>query len=293
MNEILILGGSGILGSSLVNECKIRNISYAAPCSSVLDITKQNEILHYFSMHQPSAIVNCAAWTDVENSEIEFQQACAINADSVKFLALTAKQADIPVVHISTDYVFDGTKESPYSESDPTTPINGYGVSKLQGEKNLLEVFSEKAYIIRTSWLYGTSGRNFVKTILKKALVRDRIQVVEDQLGSPTNSEDLAQGILGILKKMPQEGIYNYCNKGQISWYEFALKIYELAGADVGLVEPIHSNLYLSKVQRPSRSLLSVDKWNKSGITDLVSWEESLSRIFPRILDSINKEISS
>ena len=292
MNEILILGGSGILGSSLVNECKLRNISFTAPSSSVLDITKQSEIFHYFSMHQPSAIVNCAAWTDVENSEIEFQQACALNADSVKNLALTAKHADIPVIHISTDYVFDGTKEGSYSENDPTTPINGYGASKLQGEKNLLAVFPEKAYIIRTSWLYGTSGRNFVKTILKKALVRERIQVVDDQLGSPTNSEDLAQGILGILKKRPQEGIYNYCNKGQITWYEFALKIYELAGADAELVEAIHSNLYLGKVKRPSRSVLSVDKWDKSEITDLVSWDASLSRIFPRILASIDREIS-
>lgn len=292
MNEILILGGSGILGSSLVNECKLRNISYAAPGSSVLDITRQSEILHFISMHQPSAIINCAAWTDVENSEIEFQQACALNADSVRYLALTAKQADIPVIHISTDYVFDGTKVGRYSENDPTSPINGYGVSKLQGEKNLLEIFPEKAYIIRTSWLYGISGRNFVKTILKKALVRDHIQVVNDQLGSPTNSEDLAQGILGIFRKKPQEGIYNYCNKGQITWYEFALKIYELAGADAGLVEPIHSNLHSGKVKRPSRSVLSVDKWNKSGITDLVSWDASLSRIFPRILDAINKEIS-
>lgn len=293
MNEILILGGSGILGSSLVNECKLRNISYAAPGSSVLDITKQNQILHYFSMYQPSAIINCAAWTDVENSEIEFQQACALNADAVSYLAVAAKQAEIPVIHISTDYVFDGTKESEYSENDLTSPINGYGVSKRQGESNLLEELPENAYIIRTSWLYGTSGKNFVKSILKKALAQERIQVINDQVGSPTNSEDLAKGILGVLKERPQEGIYHFSNIGKITWHEFASKIYELAGADVSLVEPSDSNSYASKVKRPSHSVLSTEKWSRADITKLVLWDSSLSTIFPRILTSVQMELSS
>jgi dTDP-4-dehydrorhamnose reductase len=289
MNEILILGGSGILGSSLVNECKLKNISYTAPGSSVLDITKQNEILHYFSMHQPSAIVNCAAWTDVENSEIEFQQAYALNADAVRYLAVTAKQAEIPLIHISTDYVFDGAKESRYSENDPTFPINGYGVTKLQGENYLLEVLPESAYIIRTSWLYGTSGKNFVKSILRKALARERIQVVADQVGSPTNSEDLARGILGILAKRPQEGIYHFCNRGQISWYEFAVKIYELAESDVRLVEPIASQTYSRLVKRPSNTALSTVKWDKADLTKIAAWDESLGNIFPKILESLRK----
>jgi len=292
MNDILILGGSGILGSSLVAECEVRNIPYAAPSSSVLDITKQNEILHYFSRHQPSAIVNCAAWTDVENSEIELQQACALNADAVRYLALAAKQAKVPVIHISTDYVFDGTVKNMYSENDLTSPINGYGVSKLQGETNLLEVLPESAYIIRTSWLYGTSGKNFVKSILRKALAQERIRVVNDQVGSPTNSEDLAEGIVGILEKKPHEGIYHFSNIGQITWYEFASKIYELAGADVGLVEPSDSNSYTSKVQRPSHSVLSTEKWSRTAITKLVPWDTSLSTIFPRILATVQMELS-
>jgi dTDP-4-dehydrorhamnose reductase len=136
MNEILILGGSGILGSSLVNECKLKNISYTAPGSSVLDITKQNEILHYFSMHQPSAIVNCAAWTDVENSEIEFQQAYALNADAVRYLAVTAKQAEIPLIHISTDYVFSGQNGTPWDVEDEINPKSAYGRTKAEGERS-------------------------------------------------------------------------------------------------------------------------------------------------------------
>ena len=290
MNEILILGGSGILGTSLVNECKLRNISYSAPGSSVLDITKQNQVQHYFSMNQPSAIVNCAAWTDVENSEIEFEQACALNADAVKYLAVEARQADIPVIHISTDYVFDGTKESEYSENDPTSPINGYGVSKCQGESNLLEELPESAYIIRTSWLYGTSGKNFVKSVLRKALAQERIQVINDQVGSPTNSEDLARGILGILTKKPQEGVYHFSNRGQISWYEFALKIYELAESDVRLVEPIANQSYSSLVKRPSNTVLSTVKWEMADITKISAWDESLRKVFPKILESLRKE---
>jgi len=290
MNKILIIGGSGILGSSLVNECKLRNISYVAPGSSVLDITKQNEILRYFTLHQPSAIVNCAAWTDVENSEIEFQKACALNADAVRYLALTAKQAEIPLIHISTDYVFDGAKESRYSENDQTSPINGYGVTKLQGENYLLEVLPESAYIIRTSWLYGTSGKNFVKSILKKALAQERIQVVVDQVGSPTNSEDLARGILEILTKRPQEGVYHFSNRGKISWYEFAVKIYELAESDVRLVEPIASQTYSSLVKRPSNTALSTVKWDEADITKTTEWEESLRNVFPKILELLQEE---
>ena len=290
MNRLLILGGSGMLGSSLVAECDLRDVSYDAPSSSSLDIRKRNDVQHYISLHKPSAIVNCAAWTDVENSEIEFEKACELNADAIQNIALAAEGAGIPIVHVSTDFVFDGTNTGLYSESDTTSPINGYGVSKLRGEHILSEVLPENSYIVRTSWLYGTSGKNFAKSILRKALSQERIQVVQDQVGCPTNSEDLARGILGIVGKRPQVGIYHFSNKGQISWYEFALKIYELAGVDVGLVEPIDSSSYSSKVKRPARSVLSTDKWIRTEITKIVPWDESLFRIFPRILESVRGE---
>jgi len=293
MNNLLVLGGSGILGSSLIAECKLKNVSFDAPGSSSLDIRMQDEIHDYFFLHQPSAIVNCAAWTDVDNSEIEFEKARALNADAIKYLAFAAKKAEIPLIHISTDYVFDGTKESMYSEDDPTSPINGYGVTKLLGENNLLEVLPESSYIIRTSWLYGTSGKNFVKTILRKALARETIQVVADEVGCPTNSEDLARGILGVLAKRPREGIYHFSNRGQISWYEFALKIYELAGADVRLVEPSASETYSRSVKRPANTVLSTTKWGKADITKIADWDESLANTFPKILESLRKEINS
>jgi dTDP-4-dehydrorhamnose reductase len=287
MSKLLILGGSGMLGTSLASQCALGAIAYDAPRSNTLDIRKRDEVQNYIQRHKPDAIVNCAAWTDVENSESEYPNAIQLNVDAVQNIAIAAREAGLPVVHISTDYVFDGTKREAYSEGDSTNPINSYGVSKMLGEKVFLSVTFENSYIIRTSWLYGASGNNFVKTILGKALVQKRIQVVNDQYGSPTNSEDLARGILAILQKKPAMGVYHYTNAGVVSWFEFAKRIYQLAGTDVNLIEPIQSTAYPTKVKRPSRSVLSTKKWEKAEISKLICWEESLTRIFPRILASM------
>lgn len=284
MNKLLILGGSGMLGTSLASECALGAIAYDAPRSTKLDIRKRVDVQNYIQRHKPDAIVNCAAWTDVENSESEYPKAIQLNVDAVQNIAIVAKEAGLPVVHISTDYVFDGTKREAYSEGDLTNPINSYGVSKMLGEKVLLGVASENSYIIRTSWLYGVSGNNFVKTILRKALEQERIQVVNDQVGSPTNSEDLARGILTILQKRPSTGVYHYSNVGVVSWFEFAKRIYQLAGTDVNLVEPIQSAAYPTKAKRPSRSVLLTKKWERAEISKLIDWDESLTRIFPRML---------
>ena len=291
MSRYLILGGSGMLGSSLLSECRSNEISFVAPSSSVLDIRNQKQTHDYIFQLEPSAIVNCAAWTDVENSETEYQRAFDLNVDGIQNIAMAAKDMGIPVVHISTDYVFDGLKGTKYSEQDETGPINSYGRSKLQGEKVLLEICSDSSYVIRTSWLYGTSGRNFAKSILKKALSKDAIKVVQDQIGSPTNAEDLAEGIISILQVRPTVGIYHFSNLGEVSWYEFAIKLYERSGTDVQLVDPIGSAGYPSKAKRPAHSVLATDKWNAAGLTRICDWEESLSRIFPRLLHSVRTGI--
>lgn len=290
MSKILILGGSGMLGSALISECMQNGIPFDAPKSSILDITKQEHVQEYIFNSKPAAIVNCAAWTDVESAEIQFQNVCKLNADAIRHLALAAKSTGAPLVHISTDYVFNGSKKEKYFEDDQTSPINNYGLSKYLGERNLLEVLPENSYIIRTCWLYGIHGKNFVKSILRKALNKERIQVVQDQIGCPTNSEDLAAGIISILRVKPSSGIYHFSNFGQTSWHEFATKIYKLSGSDVKLVEPIKSSLYSSKVKRPANSVLSTDKWTKAGISKIVQWDVSLVKIFPRIVDSVGKD---
>jgi dTDP-4-dehydrorhamnose reductase len=287
MTKFLILGGSGMLGSSLISECRIDGIQYDAPDSSILDIRNQRQVQDYISKLKPTAIVNCAAWTDVENSENEYQSAYELNVNGIQNVAIAAQDVGVPVVHISTDYVFDGLKKAKYSEQDETSPINSYGLSKLLGENALLKLCPEKSYIIRTSWLYGMSGKNFVKSILKKALEGKRMQVVQDQVGSPTNSEDLARGIISILQVKPSPGIYHFSNLGDVSWYEFARKIYEMSGFDVQCIEPIASTAFPSKAKRPEHSVLSTDKWSTAKITKIIAWEESLSQILPRILDSV------
>jgi len=291
MSRYLILGGSGMLGSSLITECRSNEISFDSPSSSILDIRDEKQIQDYICQLEPSAIINCAAWTDVENSETEYESACDLNVYGIQNIAEAAKDIGIPVVHISTNYVFDGMKGTKYSEQDETGPINSYGRSKLQGEKILLEIYPDSSYIIRTSWLYGTSGRNFAKSILKKALKKEAIKVVQDQIGSPTNADDLARGIISILQIRPPAGIYHFSNHGEVSWYEFATKLYETSGVDIQLVEPIDSTGYPSKAKRPAHSVLSTDKWSAAGLAKIYDWEESLSRIFPRLVDAVRKGI--
>lgn len=293
MNKLLILGGSGMLGSSLIAECIVTKLPFEAPSSTSLDITNKKDLQSYISSHKPIAVVNCAAWTDVENSEIEFPRALKLNADAVFNIAIAAKSVGVPVVHISTDYVFDGTKKEPYSEHDLTNPINSYGASKLQGERILMDVYPENSYVIRTSWLYAATGKNFVKSILKKALAHQKIQVIQDQIGSPTNSRDLAQGIIALLNTKLEAGVYHFSNAGKISWYEFATKIYNLAGTDVGLVEPIAAHSYPSKVKRPDYSVLATEKWEKAEITQILQWEDSLTKVFPKVLETVRKEETS
>jgi len=292
MNRILLLGGSGILGSEVLSQLQVRNIDYVSPRSSDLDIRDKYSLERCIADFKPNWIINCAAWTNVDAAEDSFDSALELNSIAVKNIAEIAKKYDCLVIHISTDYVFDGNSSVPYTESAQVNPVNKYGQSKLQGETALLEAFPEGTHIIRTSWLYGVKGKNFVKSILKKALAEARIQVIHDQVGCPTNSEDLARGIIAFLEQKPPAGIYHFSNLGEISWYEFAVRIYELAGCDVRLVEPIASTMNLSKVKRPARSVLSTSKWTALGVTQIVNWNQSLTKIFPRIIESVQREMN-
>jgi dTDP-4-dehydrorhamnose reductase len=207
MSRILLLGGSGILGSEVLNQLQVRNIDYVSPKSSDLDIRDRGSFESFIGDFKPNWIINCAAWTNVDGAEDSFDSALELNSAAVKNIAEVAKKYECPVIHISTDYVFDGDSSNPYSETAPVNPVNRYGQSKLQGENALLEAFSEGAYVIRTSWLYGTKGKNFVKTMAKKALNGENARVVDDQEGSPTNARDLAIGVIQLIETQPKPGI--------------------------------------------------------------------------------------
>jgi dTDP-4-dehydrorhamnose reductase len=286
MERILLLGGSGILGSEVLAHLQSKNFDYLAPTSTDLDITNMDQLLSVISEFKPVWIINCAAWTNVDGAESSFEEARELNATAVENIGIAADLFECRVIHISTDYVFDGESSEPYLETSHVQPLNKYGESKLQGESALLAVL-QSAYVIRTSWLYGTSGKNFVKTIAGRALRSEESRVVDDQVGSPTSARDLAIGILSILKNQPEPGIYNYSNLGSCSWFELAQKVYETVGADKELVHSISSDSLGFIAKRPKFSLLNKEKWISAGLSEVPNWQDSLQLMMPEIISEL------
>ena len=286
MQRVLLLGGSGILGSEVLLLLQNENIDYVAPTSSDLDITDKDKVLKFVSDFRPTWIINCAAWTNVDGAESSFEDAIKLNEIAVGNVGVAADLFECKVIHISTDYVFDGESSEPYLETSKVHPLNKYGESKLLGEKALLEALPS-AYVVRTSWLYGVSGKNFVKTIAGKALRREEAKVVNDQVGSPTSVRDLAIGIFSILRNQPESGIYHFSNLGSCSWFELAQEIYEIVGANKELVHPIASEKLTFIARRPKFSLLSKEKWIAAGLTEMPKWKDSLQLLMPEIISEL------
>lgn len=287
---ILILGGTGILGSEILKILKIQNLDFSSPSSEELDITDPKKIFSVVSALRPNWIINCAAFTNVELAESKIDDAIELNCNSVRNLALVAKQFGSKLIHISTDYVFDGRSKTPYLESDLPNPINWYGKTKFKGELEVLRHFPEKSSIIRTSWLYGVQGNNFVKTVAKKGMAKEKINVVVDQIGSPTNAMDLARGIFSMLKQHAEFGIFHYSNRGTISWYEFAQEIYRLMGLDLSLVKPIYTESLRLHAARPSFSVLNTEKWEIKGLESIPDWKSSLNSTIPDIITNLEEQ---
>jgi len=287
MNRILLLGGSGILGSEVLSRLQIEDMEYFAPRSSDLDVRNKVSLQSIASDFKPNWIINCTGWTNVDGAEGSFGAALDINEAAVRNIAEVATQINSRIIHISTDYVFDGTSPEPYDENAQVKPLNKYGQSKLRGENALLELIPTMTFIIRTSWLYGKSGKNFVKTIAKKATLNELVQVVDDQIGSPTSARDLAEAIISITDNPPMPGIYNFSNKGICSWFELARTIYKKVGSNPELVEAISSSSLNLKAKRPNYSLLSKNKWDSTGLTEIPKWEISLEVLLPEILTEI------
>ena len=287
MNRILLLGGSGVLGSEVLYRLQLIDVDYVAPPSSDLDIRDKLKLQNFVREFKPNWIINCTAWTNVDAAEDSFQAALELNEGAVRNIVEAAREFNSKIVHISTDYVFDGTSSEPYDENNQVKPLNKYGESKLRGENVLIDSIPTMSFIIRTSWLYGKSGKNFVKTISAKALRNESSQVVDDQIGSPTSARDLANAIISLIGNPPKPGIYNYSNLGICSWFELARTIYTKIGADPNLVKPISSSSLSLKAKRPKYSLLSKAKWESTGLFEIPDWEISLDSILPEILTEI------
>ena len=289
--RILVTGKNGQLGRSIhkiVNtDSKIDNNQSSNEFIFVgreeLDLSSESSISHYFDSNDRfDVIINCAAYTAVDKAEEEQELANQINHLAVKQLAEIVKAQKAKLIHISTDYVFDGTGNKPYKETDKTNPINIYGKTKLAGEKTLQEIMPTDAIIIRTSWVYSEYGNNFVNTMLRLGKERDELNVVSDQIGSPTYATDLAGAILEIIKNKEFKEIsqatqiYHYSNKGEISWYDFAKEIFKIAKVDCK-VNPITTQQYPTPAKRPKNTLMSKDKIAEIFSVKIPDWKESLN----------------
>jgi dTDP-4-dehydrorhamnose reductase len=279
---IWLVGASGMLGREVSEIFRASGIDWIGSDREV-DITSRPALSEYIQNLQFNWIVNCAGYTAVDKAETEGNLAYAINAEGAKNLAELAAARDAPLLHISTDYVFDGKSTRPYREEDHAAPLNVYGTTKFAGELMVRENCS-RSYIIRTAWLYGQGGTNFVDTILKLMSERENLQVVSDQRGSPTWVRDLAAAIAAIIRSGKDlYGTYHYTSAGDTTWYEYAREIHRLARAKGLLardciINPIESALFPSKARRPAFSILSKEKIVRTFGLEIPDWRKSLAR---------------
>jgi dTDP-4-dehydrorhamnose reductase len=295
---VLVTGANGQLGQSLrFIAHKFSEFQFVFCDSSELDITNIETCTLIFNKYKPVFCINTAAYTAVDKAESEPEKAFEINVSGAKNLAEVCKKFDITLVHISTDFVFDGTSEKPYTETDFPNPTGVYGKTKLEGEKAIQQIWN-KHIIIRTSWVYSQFGNNFMKTMLRLASERETLSVVNNQIGTPTNAVDLANVILKIVRlkmeggrwkaeeliyeqhsnsQLPASnyGIYNFSNLGQCSWYDFAKKIFEINSISIDL-KPIPSSSFPTPAKRPKYSVLDKSKIIETFKIEIKQWEESL-----------------
>lgn len=276
--NILVTGANGQLGHEMLRVSQPDKHNYIFTDAEELDITKEDEIQDFIKNKGIDIIVNCAAYTNVDQAEADFKKANLINNIAVGYLAKAAKDNNITLIHISTDYVFNGENNIPYLEQDMTGPIGVYGQTKLDGE-NAIVKSGCNYIIIRTAWLYSVWGNNFLKTMLKLTKEKESLNVVFDQVGSPTYAGDLAEAIEWIIdrKMIDQKGIYHFSNEGVCSWYDFTEMINRFAGHSCK-INPIHSNEFPSKVKRPHYSVL-----------DKVNFRETFGYKVPYWVDSLEK----
>ena len=280
---VLVTGANGQLGQAIQSVSgNAPKINFVFCSSSELDITNLQSCIEAFERFKPDFCINTAAYTAVDKAESEPEKAHVINVIGTRNIAQVCKRNDAILLHVSTDFVFDGNSIRPYTEQDLPNPTGVYGKTKLEGEKAVQETWN-KHLIIRTSWVYSQFGNNFMKTMLRLASERDKLSVVNDQIGTPTNAVDLAKVLIKMIQycqTTPIEvfGIYNFSNEGQCSWYDFAKKIFEINTIKIDL-QPIASDSYPTPAQRPAFSVLDKSKIKKAFGIAIKDWEESLKSV--------------
>ena len=274
---LLVTGASGQLGWDVCRTLTGRGMEHCGICSADADITDREAVRNYIRRCRPEAVIHCAAYTAVDRAEEEPERCWAVNGSGTRNVALACREFHAKMLYISTDYVFPGEGEHFYKSDDPTGPLNVYGRSKQEGEL-AVRALLDRFFIVRTSWMFGKRGNNFVKTMLRLAQREAAVNVVCDQTGSPTYTEDLAP-LLCDMVLTEQYGVYHATNEGICSWAEFAEKIFQISGKNIE-INPIPSSQYFARAVRPANSRLSKDSLEERGFSRLPPWPDALKRYF-------------
>ncbi|PZF79414.1 dTDP-4-dehydrorhamnose reductase [Jiangella anatolica] len=276
----LVTGAAGMLGRDMTTV--LDGAQVTALTRADLDITDAAAVDTAVSGHD--VIVNTAAWTDVDGAETAEEAATAVNGAGPAHLAAACARHGARLVHVSTDYVFDGAATAPYPEDAPTAPRSAYGRSKLAGERAVLAALPDAGYVVRTAWLYGEHGGNFVRTMARLAAQRDTLDVVDDQRGQPTWSMDVAHAIAGLVRADAPAGVYHATNAGETTWFGLARAVFAQLGLDPARVRPTTTDRFPRPAPRPAYSVLGHDGWARAGLAPLRPWDEALAEAAPAVL---------
>lgn len=285
MRRWLVTGAGGMLGRDLTALLGERGEQVTALDHRGLDITDPGAVSDAIGAHRPDVVVNCAAWTAVDDAEAREAEALELNGRAVAHLAAACRDVGAALVQPSTDYVFDGTAAAPYAEDAPPAPRSAYGRTKLAGENAVRGTLPDAGYIVRTAWLYGAHGRNFAHTMIRLARAGGPVTVVDDQHGQPTWTADVAAQIHALITSRAPAGIYHATSSGQTTWYGFAREIFELLSPERAMVTPTTTAAYPRPAPRPAYSVLSHDAWKAAGIEPIGHWRDALHRAFPALLE--------
>ncbi|WP_127354703.1 dTDP-4-dehydrorhamnose reductase [Actinacidiphila soli] len=285
----LITGAGGMLGQDLLARLERDGAEKAVGLDrKTLDIADAASVGEALDAHRPAVVVNCAAWTAVDDAEAREADALRINGDGARHLAEACAKTGAKLLQVSTDYVFAGDGTSPYAEDAPTAPRSAYGRTKLAGEQAVLSALPGAGYVVRTAWLYGAGGGNFVRTMIKLEGVKDTLDVVDDQRGQPTWTVDLADRLVRLgrsaLAGDAPAGIYHGTSGGETTWFGFTREIFRLLGADPERVRPTTSDAFVRPAPRPAYSVLGHDRWRAAGVEPIRDWREALHEAFPALL---------
>ena len=283
MSQWLVTGAAGMLGRDLVSVLERSGETVTALTRAELDITDGAAVRDALRHWRPAVVVNCAAWTAVDAAETSEDAALRLNGQAVADLAVACAAAGVRLIQPSTDYVFDGQARRPYAEDDVPSPGTAYGRTKLAGEQAVLDRRDGTGYVVRTAWLYGAHGPNFVRTMIRLEQQRPDVDVVNDQHGQPTWTMDVADRIVALVRSGAPAGVYHATSSGETTWFGLAREVFRLLGADPDRVRPVGSAAYVRPAPRPAYSVLGHDAWSRAGLSPIGDWRLALRQAFPAL----------